>query len=560
MAKANQQYKIGLYIRVSTEEQAENPEGSIRNQEDRLRQAVAYKNSHGNFGEIKGVYIDPGISAKDMRRPKLQELLRAIRAKEIDLVMVTELSRLSRNSRDFIEMWDMMRAHGCRFTSLREDFDTTTAAGEMVLFQLMNLAQFERKQTSERVEANIAARAARGLYNGGCVPVGYRTIPDKPGYLEVDPEMAELVKAAYTAFLREGSLARAAIWLNDNGYSLRKSKEGGGRFRRVGHFTVDNLQQMLRNKVYIGVKAYKHRGEMKEAKAVWPGLIDEGTFQRVGKILEKNRRRYKPHKQGKMPYILSGIAHCKNCGSHLPGKSATGTGGKVGYYEHAWATKRDATLSKKMFKCEPHRVPAKKLEPAAWEKIMQFVTDKEFTKRVLERVRKQHEADPKRKDTERLKAKISGLNSQIDALSERLAELPKTVSAVPIYKQMERLQAAKEEQEETLLRLRNDGTTSLDRVVGLDTFADFAAHYRNFVLKDQDVTQRKQMIQKFVKKIEVGTETFKVHYIVDKEHYRRELALKEAGSRSFFTNFSSNTLTNGAHRETRTPTPFGTWF
>ncbi len=108
----NQKYKIALYIRVSTEEQAENPEGSIRNQEDRLRQAVEYKCNHSDFGKICGVYVDAGISAKDMKRPKLQELLRAIRQKEIDLVMVTELSRLSRNTRDFIEMWDMMRAHG----------------------------------------------------------------------------------------------------------------------------------------------------------------------------------------------------------------------------------------------------------------------------------------------------------------------------------------------------------------------------------------------------------------------------------------------------------------
>lgn len=222
----NQNFKIALYIRVSTEEQAENPEGSIRNQEDRLRQAVIYKNSLGSFGEIKGVFVDGGISAKDMRRPKLQELLRAIRVQEIDLVMVTELSRLSRNTRDFIEMWDLMKLHDCGFTSLREDFDTTTAAGEMVILQLMNLAQFERRQTSERVEANIAARAARGLYNGGCVPLGYKTIPERPGYLEVDEAMAEIVRVAFATFLREGSLSRAALWLNDNGYRIKRQREG----------------------------------------------------------------------------------------------------------------------------------------------------------------------------------------------------------------------------------------------------------------------------------------------------------------------------------------------
>ena len=556
MAKITNPFKIALYIRVSTEEQAENPEGSIRNQEDRLRQAVAYKNTHANFGKICGVYTDAGISAKDMRRPKLQELLRAIRQKEIDLVMVTELSRLSRNSRDFIEMWDMMRAHGCRFTSLREDFDTTNAAGELVLFQLMNLAQFERRQTSERVEANIAARAARGLYNGGPVPVGYKSIPEKPGYLEIEPEMAEMVRAAFTAFLREGCLAHAALWLNNNGYSLKKHIEGGGRFKRVGHFTVDNLQGMLRNKAYIGVKVYSVKDEAKESKAVWPAIIDEVTFQRVGKILDKNRRHYKPHKKGKLPYLFTGVAHCASCGNAMSGKSATGNVGKVGYYEHVWATKRDSTLSKKMFKCDPHRVPSKILEPAVWEKVLSFATDPEFARKIFAKVKEQHKANPKRQDTERLKAKLHGVHSQVEALSERIAELPKGVNADPLYRQLAKLQGIQTEHEQSLVDLKNGGMTNFERIVGVDTFEDFSWHYRQLILKDLSVNEKKQFIQKFIKKVEVGIKTYKVHFIVDQEHYRRELALKKAGSGPlravpsdssiFLNNFGSNTLTNGA--------------
>ncbi len=68
------------------------------------------------------------------------------------------------------------------------------------------------------------------------------------------------------------------------------------------------------------------------------------------------------------------------------------------------------------------------------------------------------------------------------------------------------------------------------------------------------------MIQKFVRKIEVGTETVKIHFIVDDEHYKRELAAKEVGSRplrgadsgssDFFKDYGSNTLTFGAHRGT----------
>lgn len=547
-------YKIALYVRVSTEEQAENPEGSIKNQEQRLREAVEYKNRSGTFGTISGVFIDAGISAKDMRRPKLQELLRAIRNKEIDLVMVTELSRLSRNTRDFIQMWDMMRAHGCRFQSLREDFDTTNAAGELVLFQLMNLAQFERRQTSERVEANIAARAARGLYNGGLVPVGYKTIFDKPGFLAVDEEMAATVKAAFDAFLREGSLAHAALWLNDNGYGLRRKTEGGGSRSRVGHFTVDNLQAMLRNKAYLGIKKYRFKGEEREAKATWPAIIEEVTFHRAGKLLDKNRRRLKPWKKGRMPYVLSGVVHCLKCSSPMPGKTATGSGGKVGYHEHGWATKRDSTLSKKLFRCEPHRVPTKKLEPLVMEKLKLLLTEPDFMQEILERVRKHNNENPVRKEQERLKAKIFGVTSQLEALAERIAELPKTISAEPIYRQMERLEGIKKEHEANLLDLTMSGQTGAGRIVGLDTFENFASYYKAFVLKDAGVLEQKQMVQKFIKKVVVGVETVKIHFIVDKEHFERELALKEAGSRpprgNFFTDLSSNTLTFGAQERT----------
>lgn len=86
-----------------------------------------------------------------------------MRDQHVTLVMATELSRLSRSLKGFCDIWQTMKAHGCQFQSLREQFDTTTAAGEMVLYSIANIAQFERKQVSERVKANFAARAGRGL-------------------------------------------------------------------------------------------------------------------------------------------------------------------------------------------------------------------------------------------------------------------------------------------------------------------------------------------------------------------------------------------------------------
>ncbi|NDA64207.1 MAG: recombinase family protein, partial [Chitinophagia bacterium] len=84
---------------------ASNPEGSIKSQEQRLRQHVEFKNLDSNFGSITSIFIDRGKSGKNTNRPELQRLLKAIREKEINFVLVTELSRLSRSIKDFSEIW-----------------------------------------------------------------------------------------------------------------------------------------------------------------------------------------------------------------------------------------------------------------------------------------------------------------------------------------------------------------------------------------------------------------------------------------------------------------------
>lgn len=185
MDKFNKNHKIALYVRVSTEEQASNPEGSIKSQEMRLREHVKYQNSGGNFGKIVKVFIDRAKSGKDTNRPELQKLLRAIRKKEVTLVLSCEISRLSRSLKDFCSMWELMRENGCEFQSLREQFDTTTAAGEIVLLSIANIAQFERRQVSERVKANMLSRAKRGLFNGGSILYGYKAHPEKEGILSL---------------------------------------------------------------------------------------------------------------------------------------------------------------------------------------------------------------------------------------------------------------------------------------------------------------------------------------------------------------------------------------
>ena len=549
----NSNFKIALYIRVSTEEQALNPEGSIKSQEQRLREAVKWKNRQSTFGEIAGIYVDAGISAKDMRRPKLQAMLRDVRAGKVNLIMVTEISRLSRNNRDFLNMWDMMSEHKCSFMSLREDFDTTTAAGEMLMFQLMNFAQFERKQTSERVAANMLSRASRGLYNGGSVPLGYKLDPAKPGYLDVDQEQAAIVNTAFKVYLQEGNLSQTARWLNDRGYKICNHKQGGGNMMRLGHFTVDGLCRLLKNKAYIGIKVYTQKGESKEVKAVWDAIVDPATFQKVGEQLAKNHHKLKKLRgKNPFPYLLSGVSFCMSCGDHMPGKSATGRIGKVAYYEHCGAAKRESTLKEKLCKCFPYRVLAKKIEPLVWSEFCKFLEDEKFVLSLMNKARQMHEAQDEHKERRRLKAKLAGFNSQLEALAERIAILPKTVSPVPLFNQMEKLEMAKVEVEEKLLKVKEQNIEQ--RLVPLATLEQFTEFAKTTLKKNADFLLKRRIMQKIIQRIEIGEESIRIVWNLDKDHYNREnrflseqILLAKEGKRllSAFKDFGSSTLTNG---------------
>ncbi len=478
----------------------------------------------------------------------------SIRAKKIDLVMTTELSRISRSIRDFSEIWELMQASGCGLMCLRESFDTETAAGEMVLYTLANIAQFERRQVSERVAANMRARSERGLYNGGSVPIGYKLIEDKPGYLEVDEDQAQVVRKAFDTFIKEGSLSPTVKWLNDNGYVMKRHLQGGGRFMRNRHFTVDNLHTMLTNPAYIGIRRFTDKGEEKLVKAVWKAIVDETLFERVNEILKKNRSRKKPHSSKRYPYLLSGITFCECCGDHLCGKSAHGRTKKVGYYEHSWRTKRNSSFSKKQFACENFdRIPAVKLEAIVCEKVESLLMNKELGEQLVVQAQKKFRDHSANKEACSLKAQISGVNSQLEALAERLSELPKSVSAAPIFKQMEKLEEHKETYERRLEALKKEGSIGNNKPIEIKHYKVLLKALKGLWLGGDPPTKSK-IIQWLINKVEVGRESVTLHYQLTEGNLLRELAY--AGSRvflclesefyNFFTRGSSNTLTFGA--------------
>ncbi len=134
------------YIRVSTVEQNE------------ARQVEALKkyNAEKTFLEK--------ISAKDTNRPQLQAMLEFVR--EGDIVVIHEFSRLARSTKDLLEIVETLNNNGVQLISNKENLDTSTPTGKLMLTMIGAIAEFERQQILERQREGIAIAKKEGKFKG----------------------------------------------------------------------------------------------------------------------------------------------------------------------------------------------------------------------------------------------------------------------------------------------------------------------------------------------------------------------------------------------------------
>ena len=135
------------YIRVSTVEQNEQ------------RQIEAMQ----KYGIEK--WFTEKVSAKDTNRPKLQELLEF--AREGDTIHIHDFSRLARSTRDLLDIVEQLNTKGVHLISNKENIDTSTPTGKLMLTMIGAINEFERVNLLERQREGIAIAKREGKYKGG---------------------------------------------------------------------------------------------------------------------------------------------------------------------------------------------------------------------------------------------------------------------------------------------------------------------------------------------------------------------------------------------------------
>ena len=147
--------QVAIYCRVSTDDQC------CERQERDLR-AFAKRAGH----RIVGVFKETASGAKN-DRPERKKVMALAQAREIDAIIVTELSRWGRSTQDLVQTLDDL--HGWKVSVLAQtglSFDLSTASGKLMRTIMAGLAEFERDLIRDRVKSGLAAASARGVLLG----------------------------------------------------------------------------------------------------------------------------------------------------------------------------------------------------------------------------------------------------------------------------------------------------------------------------------------------------------------------------------------------------------
>lgn len=314
-----------IYARVSTKAQAErdgNPEGySLPTQ-----RTAGQIRAEMLGATVVDEYVDRNTGTRVDKRPAMQAMIERItRDRDVDFVIVHQLSRFARNRLDDARVTEQLEQAGATLVSCLEGIDQT-ASGRMMQGVLASVNEYQSRNQSD----DIKRKTLQKVKDGGTptmAPIGYLNVQGSDGdrnkrWVEVDGLRGPLIAWAFDEYASGAySLRALAALLEAKGLLQRATSK-----RPERPLPANKLHRVLRNPYYAGIVTYNGI----EYQGKHTPLVDPVVFETVQRLL--TARSQSGERSHRRTHYLKGSLRCNRCKSRLAYCVSTGNGGSYAYF------------------------------------------------------------------------------------------------------------------------------------------------------------------------------------------------------------------------------------
>ena len=420
-------YHVGLYIRLSKEDNSEGQSESVSNQLSMLKTFAQERRL-----DIFDTYIDDGWSGTNFDRPGFVRMIADIEAGKVNMVVTKDLSRLGR---DYILTGHYMERYfpenRVRYISLLDGIDTgvDSTANDITPFRaIMN--DMYAKDISKKIKSVKHDKQRKGLFIGGKPSYGYKMHPTEKNRIVIDEEVAPVVRGIFGIALEGISCRQIAVRLNAEKIPTPATYAGltlGRTGPYSGKWSSERISDMLQNETYIGNMVqgrskkvnYKSQKCIRQERKNWvvvsgthEAIIDRDVFDKVNLLLGSR----KSTRSRTYDFLLKGLITCHECGHPLAVINRPNAKGEDCLYFVCRTYQRFT----KAGVCTCHSIKEQAVTEAVLEKVREICghylhTDKLAPIAELAIKEKQQKAD--------IVHEISGIQAKIESLTAHLDKM-----------------------------------------------------------------------------------------------------------------------------------------
>jgi site-specific DNA recombinase len=488
---------VGIYARVSTEEQAK----SGFSLDDQIREC---RKKAGTLDVV--VYVDD-MSGEFLDRPALTKLRQDVKDGVITKIICLDPDRLSRKLMNQLLITDEFDKRGIELVFVNGEY-AKTPEGQLFYSMRGAIAEFEKAKINERMSRGRREKARQGRVLRDFQIYGYSYDPEKEQMIVNEGEAA-VVRLIFDLFTQPNELVQGmngiAKYLTEKGIPTKRGA-------RVWHRQV--VRQLLMNEAYIG-RFYQNRWNTEgmlgnkfrnseekvrmrqRPQEEWiqlscPAIIDEVKFEHAQKLLKESRRRWAGRSLNQ--YLLSGLLRCGDCGNTMTGRKSKNWGKHVFEY-----TDVKNTAGAQNHGCG-RKIKCEELDEEVWETVRSWLDNPD---EIAAAVEERSEAPYELAEVERLQKELEKTRNGRKRLLKLFSSGEEDLGEEEIRQELRDLKAREERLLQQLTELEEQAQRMKESGYNRDLLQEAAKYYLSKKPDELTFEDKRELIRHVVREIRV---------------------------------------------------------